>query len=323
MLVVDRAAGTFRDTCFRDFPSFVGPGDALALNNTRVLPARLFGRRAGGAENTLQPPTAQVEALLLEQVSDRPLRWEALVRPGRKIRPGETLEFPGGLTARVLERGERGVRLLEFEPAERFFEIVERIGHMPLPPYIHRADAGSDRERYQTVYAKQRGSAAAPTAGLHFTPEILDAVRARGAQPVEITLHVGLGTFQTMDEEAEVESHRLHAEAFELSEGAAEALRRAERIVAVGTTSVRTLEHAVRLGAGRFEAASGKTDLFIYPGFEFQAVGAMLTNFHLPGSSLLMLVCALAGKDLTLAAYRHAVEQGYRFFSYGDCMLIV
>ena len=323
MLVVDRAAGSIHDAGFQDFPSFAGPGDALVLNNTRVLPARLFGRRGGGAQASLQAPTAQIEALLLEQLSSEPMRWEALVRPGRKIRPGELLEFPGGLRARVIERGERGVRILDFEPAEQFFEIVDRIGHMPLPPYIHRADESADRERYQTVYAKRRGSAAAPTAGLHFTPEILDAVRARGARTAEVTLHVGLGTFQMMDDDVEVESHRLHAESFEVSAETAAVVQGASRVIAVGTTTVRTLEHAARQGSGRVEACSGKTDLFIYPGFRFQAVGAMLTNFHLPGSSLLMLVCAFAGKELALAAYRHAVERRYRFFSYGDCMLIV
>jgi len=194
---------------------------------------------------------------------------------------------------------------------------------MPLPPYIHRADEVSDRERYQTVYSRQAGSAAAPTAGLHFTPEVLEAVRERGAATVEITLHVGLGTFQPMDDDVEVESHRLHSETFEVAAEAAAQLKAAQRIVAVGTTSTRTLESVVRLGQGSYREASGQTDLFIYPGFEFQAVGALLTNFHLPGSSLLMLVCAFAGKELALAAYRHAVAQRYRFYSYGDCMLIV
>lgn len=323
MLVVDRREGRWRDAAFADFPSFLGPGDALTLNNTRVLPARLFGRRAGRAGAAGQPPTARVETLLLEPVSQSPLRWTALVKPGRKIDIGERIVYDEGLEARVVERGERGSRTLEFQPAGRFFEIVDRIGHLPLPPYIQRQDGEIDRARYQTVYSKDRGSAAAPTAGLHFTPEILEAVRSRGAATVEITLHVGLGTFQSIDDDVDVLAHKLHAERFEMTADAAAALNAAKRIVAVGTTSTRTLEHAIRLGRGSFEAASGRTDLFIYPGFEFQAVGALLTNFHLPGSTLLMLVSAFAGKELILAAYRHAVEQRYRFFSYGDCMLIL
>ncbi len=323
MLVVDRGRGAWTDAAFQDLPTYLRAGDALVLNNTRVLPARLYGRRAGRPDAGGQPASARVETLLLEQLSDNPLRWKALVKPGRKIDVGERILYDEGLSARVVARGERGSRTLELEPAERFFEIVERIGHMPLPPYIQRPDQDADRERYQTVFAKQRGSAAAPTAGLHFTPEILDAAAERGATPVEITLHVGLGTFQSIDDDVEVESHRLHAESFEVSAATAAGLNAAERIVAVGTTSARTLEHAVRVGGGRFRVASGRTELFIYPGFEFQAVGALLTNFHLPGSTLLMLVSAFAGRDLALAAYRHAVEQRYRFFSYGDCMLIV
>lgn len=323
MLVVDRREGSWRDAAFADFPTFLGPGDTVALNNTRVLPARLFGRRAGRPGATGQTPTARVETLLLEPVSQTPLRWTALVKPGRKIDIGERILYDEGLEATVVERGERGSRTLEFQPAERFFEIVERIGHLPLPPYIQRQDGELDRSRYQTVYSKDSGSAAAPTAGLHFTPEILDQVRTRGAQTAEITLHVGLGTFQSIDDDVDVFTHKLHAERFEISAAAAEQLNNAARIVAVGTTSTRTLEHAVRLGRGSFQAASGRTDLFIYPGFEFQAVGALLTNFHLPGSTLLMLVSAFAGKDLTLAAYRHAVAERYRFFSYGDCMLIL
>ncbi len=323
MLVVDRREGRWRDAAFADFPSFLGSGDAVVLNNTRVLPARLFGRRAGRAGASGQAPTARVETLLLEPVNQSPLRWTVLVKPGRKIDVGERLVFEEGLEATVVERGERGERTLEFQPADRFFEIVDRIGHLPLPPYIQRQDDELDRSRYQTVYCKDRGSAAAPTAGLHFTPEILDQVRGRGAETVEITLHVGLGTFQSIEDDVDVLTHTLHAERFEISAAAAAQLNAASRIVAVGTTSTRTIEHAVRLGRGSFQAASGRTELFIYPGFEFQAVGALLTNFHLPASTLLMLVSAFAGTELTLAAYRHAVEQRYRFFSYGDCMLII
>lgn len=322
MLVVDRAEGRWRDASFTDFPQHLRPGDAIVLNNTRVLPARLFGRRAAGETTTGQTPSGRVETLLVEQIGSDPLRWEALVRPGRKLGLGSRIVYDEGLEATVVDRGERGSRVLEFTPAERFFEIVDRIGHMPLPPYIARQDSTADRERYQTVYSKTTGSAAAPTAGLHFTPQILEQARQRGADTVEITLHVGLGTFQSMDEDADVLTHKLHAESYEVTPEAAARLGAAQRIVAVGTTSTRTLEHVCGAGEQRFQPGSGRTDLFIYPGFEFRAVGALLTNFHLPGSSLLMLVSAFAGKDLTLAAYRHAVERRYRFFSYGDCMLI-
>ena len=323
MLIVDRAEGRWREASFADFPSMLRAGDALVLNNTRVLPARLYGRRAGRGETGGQAPTGRVETLLLKPVSADPLRWEALAKPARRIDVGERIVYDEGLEARVVARGERGARTLEFTPKDRFFEIVERIGHMPLPPYIARDDSGGDRERYQTVYSKHSGSAAAPTAGLHFTPEILAAARRLGAAPVEITLHVGRGTFQSIDDDTEIETHKLHAETYEVSEEAAAQLNAAKRIVAVGTTSTRTLEHVSRLGGAGFQAGAGRTDIFIYPGFEFQAVGALLTNFHLPGSSLLMLVSAFAEKDLILAAYRHAVKERFRFFSYGDCMLIV
>ncbi len=319
MLVLDRAAGTWQDRRFQDLPDYLRPDDRLLLNNTRVLPARLFGRRSG--------TTGLVETLLVKQLSDDSLdpdavRWEALVRPGRKMRLGEIVEFPGGLSAEIVGRGDYGLRTLAFRPREGFFEAIERIGHMPLPPYIKRADSDDDRRRYQTVFAKRPGSSAAPTAGLHFTPEVLARCRDAGAQTVEITLHVGLGTFQPVRVD-DVQSHRMHSETFEIGAAAARMLQDAPRIVAVGTTAVRTVETAARLGGGRIAACAGETDIFIYPGFEFQAVGAMLTNFHLPESTLLMLVSAFAGRDLTLAAYRHAVEQRYRFFSYGDCMLIL
>jgi S-adenosylmethionine:tRNA ribosyltransferase-isomerase len=323
MLIVDRSEGRWREASFADFPSMLRAGDALVLNNTRVLPARLYGRRAGRGDSGGQAPTGRVEALLLEPVSSDPLQWEARVKPARRIEVGERLVFDEGLEAVVVARGERGARTLELTPQDRFFEIVERIGHMPLPPYISREDSGGDRERYQTVYSKHTGSAAAPTAGLHFTPEILAAAQRAGATPVEITLHVGRGTFQSIDEATNIETHKLHAETYEVTEKAAAELNAAQRIVAVGTTSTRTLEHLRRLKDGAFTAGSGRTDIFIYPGFEFRAVDALLTNFHLPASSLLMLVSAFAGKDLILAAYRDAVARRFRFFSYGDCMLIV
>ncbi|MGB9106642.1 MAG: tRNA preQ1(34) S-adenosylmethionine ribosyltransferase-isomerase QueA, partial [Terriglobales bacterium] len=265
-----------------------------------------------------------------------PLVWNALVRPGRKIGVGEKLFFGDNweLRAEVMARGEFGERTLRFEPVEDFFAVVERIGHVPLPPYIARPDAPADRERYQTVYARVRGSVAAPTAGLHFTPEILERMRARGVETAEITLHVGLGTFQPVHAE-KVEEHKLHREWYRISEEAAAqingALAAGRRVVAVGTTTVRTLEYAAgvaspesRVPSGRVEirAGTGEADVFIYPGFRFRVVGAMLTNFHLPKSTLLMLVSAFAGRERVLNAYRHAVAERYRFYSYGDCMFV-
>ena len=314
MLVLDRAAGSWSDAWFRELPQRLGAGDRLVLNNSRVLPLRLHGRRAHGE--------GLVETLLVKRISEEPLLWEALVRPGRKMRTGERIDYPGGLAATIVGRGEYGLRTLEFAPVELFAGTLERIGRTPLPPYIKRTPSDEDRRRYQTVYASQPGSAAAPTAGLHFDEPMLEALRAEDVSIVEITLHVGLGTFQPVRTDR-VEEHRLHGERFEIGAEAAAALAGPGRTVAVGTTCVRTLEHAIRAGGGRILAGEGETDLFIYPGFEFQAVWAMLTNFHLPRSTLLMLVCAFAGADLTLAAYRHAVEAGYRFYSYGDCMLIV
>ncbi len=317
MLVVDRARGTWEDRVFRDLPSYLGPGDCLVLNETRVFPARLLGRRAGF--------TGEVEALLVRPLPGGDgLNWLCLVRPGRKIRTGDRLVFGESLEAVVLGRNDFGERTLRFEcePGELAARI-DSVGHIPLPPYIARADRAEDRERYQTVYAgTARGSVAAPTAGLHFTPEVLEACRVRGAETARLTLHVGLGTFAPLRAER-VEDVKLHAEWFELRADEAAKLAAARRRVAVGTTSVRTLETVLARTGGEFRALSGDTDIFISPGFLFQATGALLTNFHLPQSSLLMLVCALAGRELALAAYRHAVEQRYRFYSYGDCMLIV
>jgi len=307
MLVVDRNTGAWQDRMFRDLPEQLSPGDLVVFNNTRVLPARLHGKRSGGGLS---------ETLLVKKVSDEPLRWEALVRPGRKMRVGDVVRYPGGLEAKVVERGEFGLRTLEFTPAEDFYATVERIGRMPLPPYIKRSAGDEDRERYQTVFARESGSAAAPTAGLHFTPKIVDAIRARGAKTAEVTLHVGLGTFQPVHAET-VEEHEMHAESFWISEETVQALRAAKRVIAIGTTCVRTLEHWARTGE-----TSGETDIFIYPGLEFHCVSAILTNFHLPDSTLILLVAAFLGKEKTLAAYRHAIEQEYRFYSYGDCMLI-
>src|SRR5271169_7072174 len=338
MLHLQRASGRYSDRVFREFPDLLRPGDLLVFNNTRVFPARLYGRREGARAQPVSPhnPAARdflhgrIEVLLTRQLSTDPNDWECLVRPGRKIGVGERLFFGEGdeLQAQVLSRAEFGERCIRFEPivrrGEDFFSALDRIGHVPLPPYIARPDSSRDRERYQTVYAQQRGSVAAPTAGLHFTPEILDRIRQRGVETAEITLHVGLGTFQPVRVE-KVEDHKLHRERYEISEKAARAINQAKaerrRVVAVGTTTVRTLEHAAqRTGGDRVEGGHGEADAFIYPGYKFRVVEALLTNFHLPQSTLLMLVCALGGKDLVMAAYRHAIEAGYRFYSYGDCM---
>jgi S-adenosylmethionine:tRNA ribosyltransferase-isomerase len=341
MLHLQRTSGEYSDRLFRDFPELLHPGDLIVFNNTRVFPARLYGRRAGVRAQPLSPsnPAAsdflngRVEVLLTRQLSTDPNDWECLVRPGRKIGVGERVFFGehDELQAEVLARAEFGERHIRFQPQsmDDFFAILDRIGHVPLPPYIARPDSSSDRERYQTVYARQRGSVAAPTAGLHFTSEILDRIRQRGVETAEITLHVGLGTFQPVRVE-QVEDHKLHSEPYSISASAAsainQALRNDRRIIAVGTTTVRALEHAARQGACEVLAGSAAADLFIYPdpeiGFEFKVVKAMLTNFHLPQSTLLMLVSALGGRKNVLRAYEHAVAERYRFYSYGDCMFL-
>jgi S-adenosylmethionine:tRNA ribosyltransferase-isomerase len=337
LLHLQRTTGEWHDLVFRAFPDLLRPDDLLVLNNTRVFPARLYGHRSGARAQPVSPqnPAARdflqgkVEVLLTKQVSSEPNVWQCLVHPGRKIGIGEQLWFgpQRELQAEVLDRGSFGERTIRFISVPDFFAILERLGHVPLPPYIARPDQAQDRERYQTVYARERGSVAAPTAGLHFTPQIFQQLQARGIQTAEITLHVGLGTFQPVHEEVVVEEHKLHREWYSISSEAAErinaALEAGRRVVAVGTTTVRTLEYAAGLTAGRqVQAGSGEADLFIYPGYQFQVVGALLTNFHLPKSTLLMLVCALGGRDRVLAAYRHAVQQHYRFYSYGDCMFV-
>jgi S-adenosylmethionine:tRNA ribosyltransferase-isomerase len=340
MLHLQRSNGHYLDRLFRDFPLLLQPGDLLVFNNTRVFPARLYGYREGARAHAVSPhnPAAgeflrgRVEVLLTRQLSTQPNDWECLVRPGRKIGVGERLFFGphDELQADVLARAEFGERRIRFQPVDGqqdddFFAALDRIGHVPLPPYIARPDSSRDRERYQTVYARQPGSVAAPTAGLHFTPETLDRIRLRGIETVDITLHVGLGTFQPVRVE-HVEDHKLHSESYFISAGAAmainQALRASRRIVAVGTTTVRTLEHAIRLGAGNVVAGTAAADLFIFPSFEFKVVSAVLTNFHLPQSTLLMLICAFGGKEHILRAYEHAVSERYRFYSYGDCMFI-
>lgn len=312
LLVVDRKSGRWDDRSFRALPEYLGPGDCLVVNDSRVLPARLIGTRPPGG--------GSAEALLLKPLGT--LRWEALVRPAKKLKIGARIDFAPGLAATVSGEGDRGVRTLDFDPIDDFFARVEQVGHVPLPPYIRHEDSPEDRERYQTVYARAPGSAAAPTAGLHFTPDLLAAVESKGVQRAQITLHVGLGTFQTVQAD-EVEVHKMHSEVFEITADAAEKINAAKRVVAVGTTSTRTLEHAARQGEGVVRPGSGETDIFLRPGSEFLKVGALVTNFHLPESTLIMLVAAFAGRELILDAYRHAVREGYRFYSYGDAMLIV
>jgi len=323
MLVVHRAEGRWEDRDFRDFPAFLRPGDCLVLNDSRVFPARLYGHREGvkslpiGKNNPKRHEylSGRVEVFLLRPVSADGRDWHALVRPGRKMRTGERIRFDSELTAQIIGRGEFGERTIRFGGADDLYTAFDRIGHVPLPPYIKRPDSAADRDRYQTVFARERGSVAAPTAGLHFTPEIL--AQCSAAEIAWVTLHVGLGTFQPLHQN-EVERAHLHSERYRIAPESAARLAAARRVVAVGTTSVRTIETAARTGA-----LEGETDIFLYPGVPFLCTGAMLTNFHLPKTSLLLLVCAFAGKDLALAAYRHAVESRYRFYSYGDCMLIV
>jgi len=336
MLHLNRATGQFEDRTFRDFPDLLRADDLVVLNNTRVFPARLYGRRIGVKAQPVSPknPAARdflrgrIEVLLTRQVSDEPNEWECLVRPGRKIGIGERLFFgeKDELKADVVARGSFGERRIRFASVPDFFSVIERIGHVPLPPYIDREDRPEDRERYQTVYAQERGSVAAPTAGLHFTPEVLARMAERGIETTEITLHVGLGTFQPVRVE-NVEQHKLHREWCSISPPAATRINAAiaagRRVIAVGTTTVRTLEFsAIRSANAKLIAGSGEADLFIYPGYQFRVVGALLTNFHLPQSTLLMLVCAFGGREQVLETYKHAVEQKYRFYSYGDCMFV-
>jgi S-adenosylmethionine:tRNA ribosyltransferase-isomerase len=325
MLALSRETGAWQDLWFRYLPHLLRSGDVLVLNDSRVIPARLFGLRMANEE-----PAGKVEVLLTEQVSE--WEWLALSRPARRMVVGHALVFSSAdgstvLQATVAAEGEFGERLIRFAPVEDFFARLEVLGHVPLPPYIRRPkqtpDQPLDRERYQTVFAEQRGSVAAPTAGLHFTPAILEEIRSRGVHIAYVTLHVGLGTFQPVRVTGLTEI-RLHEERYSLPEETARivnaALAEGRRVVAGGTTTVRVLEHCAVIN--RLEAHSGSTRIFLSPGSRFAVVGALLTNFHLPESTLLMLVSAFAGRDKTLAAYRHAVDEGYRFFSYGDCMFI-
>lgn len=338
MLLLDRKTGAWEDRQFREFPELLRGDELVVLNNARVIPARLFGRREGihaerlGRHNPARNEflTAQVEVLLVRRIERD--RWEALVRPGRKIPTGESIVFENELKARVEGRRSFGLRILRFEPADALEEALQKLGHIPLPPYIKREDEPADRERYQTVYAREGTAVAAPTAGLHFTAGILSRMRERGIEIAEITLDVGLGTFEPVRTER-IEEHKIHSESYEIGEAAAAALNGARReqrpILAVGTTVVRALEDAAEKSA----AASSNTgsaiasgvriaDIFLYPGKPFRVVNQLLTNFHLPRSTLLAMVAGFAGRENILAAYGHAVQAGYRFYSYGDCMLI-
>ncbi len=314
LLVLDRRSGAVSHHVFREIGDFLRPGDCLVLNNTKVIPARLLGEREGTG--------AHVEVLLLKR-RDKDV-WETLVKPGKKCRPGTKLEFGGGvLKAEVVETVEEGNRLVRFEYEGIFEEVLDRLGEMPLPPYItHKL---SDRNRYQTVYAKYEGSAAAPTAGLHFTEELLGQIRSRGVQTAFVTLHVGLGTFRPVKED-DILEHHMHSEAYQISQQAADLINRTKasggRVICVGTTSCRTVESAADEG-GMVRPGSADTEIFIYPGYEFKVLDGLITNFHLPESTLVMLVSALAGREQVLGAYAEAVRERYRFFSFGDAMLVV
>ena len=314
LLVLDKETGEYEHRVFRDIVDYLHPGDCLVLNNTKVIPARLFGEKEGTG--------AHIEILLLKRREND--IWETLVKPGRKAKPGTKISFGGGLlTGEVMDVVEEGNRLIRFSYEGIFEEILDQLGQMPLPPYItHQL---KDKNRYQTVYAKYDGSAAAPTAGLHFTPELLKQVKEMGVEIAEVTLHVGLGTFRPVKVENVLE-HHMHSEFYMIDEEAAEKINRTRenggRVICVGTTSCRTIESAADEN-GRLKASSGWTDIFIYPGYRFQVLDCLITNFHLPESTLLMLVSALAGREHILAAYEEAVKQGYRFFSFGDAMLII
>jgi S-adenosylmethionine:tRNA ribosyltransferase-isomerase len=334
MLVVDRVSGAHEDRFFADLSGLLRGDEVIVVNNTRVIPARLLGRRVNPMADGLTQSSAadgEIEILLSRQLDDA--TWEALVRPGKKLHVGQRVQFgEGELEAEVIAHGNQGQRTLRFSSAKGApgIDEISRLGHMPLPPYIDRADEASDRERYQTIFASQPGAIAAPTAGLHFTPKILEKIRLRGIEICELTLHVGLGTFQPIRTET-LEEHVMHSEVYDISAKTAEQISGAKSagrpILAVGTTTVRALE-AAALRANETDSSqllvTGKAEarLFITPGFRFRVVDALLTNFHLPRSTLLALVCALAGRERMLAAYRHAVAAGYRFYSYGDCMLI-
>jgi S-adenosylmethionine:tRNA ribosyltransferase-isomerase len=343
MLILDREKLVWKDSTFHELPDLLLGNELIVVNNTRVIPARLFGHREGvrsekpgrNRRTAREFLSSEIEVLLTRKVA--PEEWEALVRPGRKIRVGERIDFGDGeLSAEVVSRGEYGLRRIRLAAKGDVTEAIERLGHVPLPPYISREDQPADRERYQTIFADHPGAVAAPTAGLHFSPAILERLRQRGIEMASITLDVGLGTFQPIHEE-QIDQHQIHSERYEISEAAAAAICKARRdgrpILAVGTTVVRTLEDAAEKSAARHgenwnpeislvEPGAAEASLFIKPGRTFRAVDQLLTNFHLPQSTLLILVSAFAGREFILQAYRHAVDARYRFYSYGDCMWI-
>ncbi|EAE8315497.1 tRNA preQ1(34) S-adenosylmethionine ribosyltransferase-isomerase QueA [Listeria monocytogenes] len=314
LMVPDKESGDIKDQHFTDIISYLNEGDALVLNDTRVLPARLHGIK--------DETGAHIEVLLLKQKEGN--AWETLVKPAKRIRKGATITFgDGALKATCLEELEHGGRILEFSYEGIFYEVLEQLGEMPLPPYIKEQLA--DQDRYQTVYAKENGSAAAPTAGLHFTEDLLEQISAKGVEIIFVTLHVGLGTFRPVDVE-DTTNHKMHSEFYRLTEESAERINKIKaqggKVVAVGTTSIRTLETIASRHDGKLVAESGWTEIFISPGYTFQAVDALITNFHLPKSTLIMLVSALSDRTKILAAYNHAVGEQYRFFSFGDAMFI-
>lgn len=319
LMALDRQANKIEHRRFTDLIDYLRPGDTLVFNNTKVIPARLYGLK--------HETGAKVEILLLKALGDD--RWEALVRPGKRIKEGAALFFgaesmeDAELTAEIEEEKPEGIRILRFRYEGIFNEILDRLGTMPLPPYIR--SQLQDKDRYQTVYAKEQGSAAAPTAGLHFTQPYMRMLEEKGVHLAYVTLHVGLGTFRPVTA-SKVEEHKMHAEYFQLPEETAHRLeitrKEGGRIIGIGTTTVRTLETAIRRTGGSFEPCSGWTDIFIYPGFEFQVVQAILTNFHLPKSTLIMMISAFAGRDTIMRAYEEAVKEKYRFFSFGDAMFI-
>jgi S-adenosylmethionine:tRNA ribosyltransferase-isomerase len=332
MLLLDRVSGTWEDRRFRELPDLLRGNELIVVNNAQVLPARLFGRRVGihadepGRNNPARAEFLQapIEVLLVRQLG--PDTWETLVRPGRKVAIGERIIFgEGEFEGHVQGRGDYGIRTVRFSSKSGFHEALHRLGHIPLPPYIKREDEPLDRKRYQTVYAKRGNAVAAPTAGLHFTPEILDRLREKRIEIAEITLDVGLGTFEPVRTER-LEDHTIHLESYEISESTASivatALRDERPVLAIGTTVVRALEDSAEKGAGQVLAGRAEARIFLYPGKSFRIVDQLLTNFHLPQSSLLGLVAAFAGRENVLRAYRHAVCAEYRFYSYGDCMLI-
>jgi S-adenosylmethionine:tRNA ribosyltransferase-isomerase len=315
LMVLDRGSESVADTVFSKLKDYLRSGDLLVMNDTRVIPARIFGRKATGGK---------VEIFLVRRDQGQQERWTCLLKSSKGLREGQQIELSSGMTATICRRLEAGAMQIEFSGEQTFDSWLDQEGRMPLPPYLQREDDGMDRERYQTVYASTPGAVAAPTAGLHFTQDLLNDIQAMGVEIARLTLHTGLGTFQPVRVER-VQDHRIHTEFYSIPEKSAEAVssarKRGGRVIAVGTTTARTLEYAA-LGGGLVRAGEGEADIFIYPGYDFKVVDALITNFHLPESTLIMLVAAFAGKDFVFEAYRQAVERRYRFYSYGDAMFI-